>query len=170
MISALIIEKLIKIYDMKPHVEGGYSSLLFEDAGLIPGSVLPNEFQGKDRPYWNGIYYLLTANDRSIFHKIRMTELWNFYLGGPLDIFQISPEGDFQQITLGKDVFNAQKFTHVFPKGYWIGAKPGKGTDFSFVSCITAPGFYFDDWEKASKESLLKLCPQASKTIKLLTD
>ncbi len=170
MTNTSIIEKLIKMYDMKTHLEGGYSSLLFEDRGLIPGGSLSSEFQGKDRPYWNGIYYLLTKEDRSSFHKIRMTELWNFYLGHPLEIFQISPEGDFQQITLGKDVFSGQKFTHVVPKGYWIGAKPAKESDFSFVSCVTAPGFYQDDWEKANRNHLLRLCPTQSHIIELLTE
>jgi len=164
------IEKIIELYNMKQHVEGGYSSLLFEDEDLIPGCVLPDEFEGKDRPYWNGIYYLLSEKDRSVFHRIKMTELWNFYLGDPLDIFQISPEGDFQQFTLGQNIFSSQKLTHVFPKGYWIGAKPTKGSTFSFVSCITSPGFYFDDWEKANRDNLLKICPQRSEIVKLLTD
>ncbi len=165
-----IIEKLIKMYNMKTHLEGGYSSVLFEDAGLIPGGSLPNEFYGKDRPYWNGIYYLLTKKDFSSFHRIRTTELWSFYLGQPLEIFQISPEGAFQQIILGNDIFSVQKFTHIVPKGYWIGAKPARGSDFSFVSCVTAPGFHWDDWEKANRNDLLRICPAQSHIIELLTE
>ena len=167
--TSKMIETLIHKYDLKPHPEGGFGQLLYEDPGVLDQVSLPNEYNGS-RPYWNGIYFLLPEGTRSILHRLRMNELWNFYLGGPLQLFQISPDGEFTTITLGANITAGQEVAHVFPKGHWIGAKPMEGSGFSLVSCITAPGFTFDDWEKGQRELLLKQFPHLEKTILILTD
>ena len=51
-------QDIIKKYDLKPHVEGGYAALMYEDSVLLKEDSLPEEYGG-NRPAWNAIYYLL---------------------------------------------------------------------------------------------------------------
>jgi predicted cupin superfamily sugar epimerase len=167
--ESLLIKDLLKKYSLEPHPEGGFARLLYEDPWKLSPDSLPSEFKSS-RSLWNGIYFLLPGGCKSVFHRITMNELWNFYLGGPLELFQISPEGELKSLILGHDLLSGQEVAYVFPKNHWIAAKPTKNTVFSFVSCITAPGFTFDDWEKGDRNTLLSKYPHLSKEIISLTD
>ena len=64
-----------------PHPEGGYYRQLFgnDETGEKPVST---------------IYYMLTANDMSAFHRLHnMVEIWYFHAGEPLNIYVIEPDG-----------------------------------------------------------------------------
>ncbi len=160
--------EIVLKFKMKPHPEGGYSSLLYEETQKIAKKCLPSEYDG-DRSFWNGIYYLLPVGSKTILHRIRMTELWNFYLGCPLELYDLSPNGEVKRVLLGQDLTNGQELAYVFPKGNWIAARPGSDQmwDFSLVSCVTAPGFTFADWEKGDLNKLKKQYP---KNIELITE
>jgi len=154
--------EIIKYFQLKKHPEGGFSSVLYEDSDFISEECLPDMYS-KKRPYWNAIYYLLTANCPCVFHRIQMSELWNFYLGEPLELFNISPDGVFEKCILGHDILNGQKLAYVFPKNHWIGAKTVQNSSFALVSCVTAPGFTFSDWELGEKQSLCDKFPHLRK-------
>ncbi len=163
------VKDIIQKYDLIPHPEGGYSRLLHQDPDVLDADCLPKGYNGS-RPLWNGIYYLLPEGIVSILHRIRMSELWNFYMGGPLELFDISPSGALKTIILGQNLSSAQDLAYVFPKGHWIAAKPIEGSSFSFVSCITSPGFTFADWEKGNREELSRYYPHLKEVIVMLTE
>lgn len=163
------IQEIIQIYDLKPHLEGGYAQLLHQDPQIIEEGCLPQGIKGS-RPFWNAIYYLLPKGSRCIFHRIKMSELWNFYLGGPLELFDISTSGELKKIILGNDILAGQQLAYVFPKDHWIGAKPVQDFEFSFVSCVTCPGFTFADWEKGDHQKLSNKYPHLQEIISMLTN
>lgn len=61
--------------------------------------------------------------------------MWHFYLGGPLTLVQISPQGEMKKIILGSNVKNDQCLQYVVPAGHWFGAYPNTETEYSFVGC-----------------------------------
>ncbi len=162
------IEELIKLYNLEAHPEGGFAQLLYQDPKIIEEQCLHEGMKGS-RPIWNAIYYLLPRGSRCVFHRIKMSELWNIYLGGPLELFDISPSGELKKTILGHDVAIGHKLAYVFAKNHWIGAKPIRGFEYSFVSCVTCPGFTFEDWEKGNRIELLKMYPSLSELIISLT-
>lgn len=152
------VAKIIKHFQMKPHPEGGFSKLLFEDSEMISEGCLPENYRGA-RPYWNAIYYLLPKGAISIFHKLDMNEMWNYYMGGSLELFDLSFKGELKKVILGKNILNGQELSYVIPKGHWIAAKPSKNSPYCLMSCVTCPGFTFSDWEKGKREHLIRLHP-----------
>ena len=150
--AALIIEQ----YGLHPHPEGGFFAETYRSPGLIPGSALPTEFAG-ERNYSTAIVFLLRENDFSALHRLRQDEVWHFYLGGPLRLVMISPEGRFLETTLGRD--GTEVVQAVVPAGWWFGAKPAGGAGFSFVGCTVAPGFDFADFELAKRPDILAQFP-----------
>jgi len=153
------IADIIKHFQMEPHPEGGFSKLLFEDPEMISQNCLPSNFRSS-RPYWNAIYYLLPKGSVSVFHKLEMNEMWNHYLGGSLELFDLSSTGDLKKVILGKNIYNNEHLSYVIPKGHWIAAKPSKNSSFSLASCVTCPGFTFADWQKGEREHLIRLYPK----------
>lgn len=160
-------EDLKKTYGLSPHPEGGFYRRTYEARGKY--KPLPAPFQG-ERPYSTAIYFLLPQGCKSALHRIASDELWHFYLGGPLSIIQISPDGNCEVITQGSDILNGEKLQHVVPAGYWFGAIPADKTDYSFVGCTVSPGFDFAEFEMGNREALIQEYPQHREWIERLTE
>jgi len=162
------VDQLVKQLELQPHPEGGFFRVTYRDKGVIPHQALPKQFNGS-RSYSTAIYFLLPQGKFSALHRIHADEVWHFYLGGPLTVVQISPSGDVEKIVLGSDIEKGQQLQHVVPAGYWFGAYPNPGTDYSLVGCTVAPGFDFADFEMGSRSELLKQFPQVKEVIEQLT-
>src|SRR3989338_9673532 len=148
------MNELIELYQLQPHPEGGYYRETFRDEAVIEKSALPNRFTG-DRNISTAIYFLIPEGKKSNLHRIKSDEVWHFYLGGPLILIQISPQGKIDKIILGQDIKNGQRVQHVVPAGFWFCAYPNPQTQFSFVGCTVAPGFDFSDFEMGKRNDLL---------------
>ena len=86
-----------------------------------------------------------------------------------MNLYQISPDGIFETIVMGQDIFQNQKLQHIVPAGFWFGAIPWPETEYTLVGCTVSPGFDFSDFELGNRQFLMNLCPQSSEVIKKLT-
>lgn len=151
-------EELIRIYGLKPHPEGGFYRETYRAQATANG-----------RNICTAIYFLLPAGQKSRLHRLKADELWHFYLGGPLTVGQIFPDGSEARVTLGSDPAAGQVQQFLVPAGCWFGAYPEPGTKFSLVGCTVAPGFEFDDFELRGRAALLKDFPASGELITKLT-
>ncbi|XPV75485.1 MAG: cupin domain-containing protein [Desulfovibrio sp.] len=148
------VEQLVLQYEMAEHPEGGFYKETYRAGVSVAAEALPESFTGS-RNISTAIYYLLPEGAMSHLHRIASDEAWHFYLGGPLEIVEISPQGKLTKTILGQDVLNGQYVQHVVPAGSWFGARPVVGTKYSFVGCTVAPGFDFAEFEMAEREVLV---------------
>src|SRR5881296_3029740 len=74
------------------HPEGGYYRETYRASLSIPREALPPQFTGP-RLVSTAIYFLIAGDNFSAFHRLRSDELWHFYVGGPLAVHVIEPEG-----------------------------------------------------------------------------
>ena len=164
----LSVEDLIAFYNLKPHVEGGWYAETYRSAGIILQAALPGVFSGPRR-YSTLIMYLLRPGDKSALHRLHQDEIWHFYLGGPLELVHISPQGVLTRVRLGQDVLGGEAAAYVVPAGDWFGARPCPGADFCLLGCTVAPGFDFADFEAADGKELEKVFPDLAEVIREFT-
>ncbi len=164
----LTVEQLIRIHDLKPHPEGGYFRETYRSDEGIPGNCLPPRYGG-NRNYSTAIYYLLAYGSISKLHRIASDEVWHFYLGGPLTVVELKPDGPADRIILGPEVDHGQRLQHVVKAGTWIGAYPNPGSGYCLVGCTVAPGFDFADFQSACRQELLERYPLEQEIILKLT-
>jgi predicted cupin superfamily sugar epimerase len=163
MISA---EELIARFDLQKHPEGGYFKESYRSEEIISQEALPSRYKG-DRSFSTSIYFLLPSGTVSRLHRIASDEVWHFYLGGPLELLQLSTDGKMEKVILGQDLVSGQKVQHAVPAGYWFGARPAAGSAYSFVGCTVAPGFDFGDFELANPDELCRSFPALKQDILL---
>ena len=161
------VAELISLYRLQPHPEGGFFNETYRSIGVYKGLLAP--FKG-ERSYSTAIVFLIPKNVTSALHRIASDEVWHFYLGGPLTLIQITPQGQVETITLGADVLKGQLLQHVVPAGHWFGACSVDGSDYSFVGCTVSPGFDFADFEMGKREDLLRMFPGAKNFIERFTE
>ncbi|GAB5408161.1 MAG: hypothetical protein BalsKO_05260 [Balneolaceae bacterium] len=97
------IKELVTKLDLKEHVEGGFYKETYRSNGIIKKGSTPEEFNG-DRNYSTGIFFLLTSDTFSAFHRIKQDEMWHFYEGSPLTIHMIDGNGVYTFQRLGLDL------------------------------------------------------------------
>jgi hypothetical protein len=132
-----------------PHPEGGYFRQIFgnDDTGDKAVST---------------IYYMLTANDMSAFHRLHnMTEIWYFHAGDPLNIYVIDPGGTLTVHNLSPE----REMQVVIHPEQWFAAEIPSKRGFCLVGCAVGPAFRFEDFELARKDELRKMYPQHSTLI-----
>lgn len=162
------VAALIRHYGLHPHPEGGYYAETYRSTGSIPASALPAAFAG-ERSYATAIVFLLEAGDMSCLHRIRQDEGWHFYLGDPLRLVMISPEGVFSEVRLGQDILNGEHVQYTVPAGYWFGSTPAHGSTYCLVGCTVSPGFDFADFEMGTTDQLSRLFPHLEEVIRDFT-
>jgi predicted cupin superfamily sugar epimerase len=95
--------------------------------------------------------------------------MFHFYLGNPVTMLQLHPDGSNEIITLGHDIFDEQEVQVLVPKGTWQGAFIQPGGKFSLMGCSVAPGFDEADFEIGDRETLLAKYPDMQEIILRLT-
>ena len=93
------------------------------------------------------IYFLLTAEEYSHWHRVDATEVWHWYAGAPL-VLTISENGhDAQSFHLGQEIASGQRPQLVVPPNAWQTAET-LGI-YTLVGCTVSPAFEFEGFELA---------------------
>jgi len=161
------IQQIVKKLQLLPHPEGGFYRETYRIAEEIT-----IKFNEKASPVKRNIstciYFMLTSDSFSAFHRIKQDEIWHFYRGSALKLYMISPAGELSVVKIGNDILNDEIPQFVVPAGYWFAAEVAENNAFSLVGCTVAPGFDFSDFELADKKSLCVSFPNHESIISKL--
>ncbi len=154
------IKTLLKL---EPHrIEGGFYRRTYVSAH---GVGMPRG----NRPMSTAIYYLLEAGSFSEMHVLASDEIFHFYLGDPVEMLQLLPDGSSALFTLGQDLSAKQQVQLVAPAGVWQGTRLIGDGKVALLGCTVTPGFDFADYRSASYAELAEKWPHEAAKIKSLT-
>ncbi len=161
-------EEVIALLKLQPHpVEGGFFRETYRSEAELPHAVLP--WNAGPRSAATAIYYLLTPNTVSALHRLPTDEVFHFYLGDPVQMLQLSPEGDSQLLVLGTDLQAGQLPQTVVAGGIWQGSYLLPGGKFALLGATMAPGFDYEDYLSGDRDELTRLWPEHEELIRKLT-
>jgi predicted cupin superfamily sugar epimerase len=156
-------EEIIESLKLKPHpVEGGYFRETYR-------STSTHERHGSVRSVSTAIYYLLNPKTVSALHRLPGDEIFHFYLGDPVQMLQLWPDGSTRTLTLGTDLNAGHVPQLVVPGGVWQGSVLAEGGTVALLGCTMAPGFDYVDYEAGERQELIAKFPSESAMIERLT-
>ena len=158
----------IERLQLEAHPEGGYFRQTYKAELILPKTALPAAFSGA-RAASTAIYFLLEGTNFSAFHRLQSDEMWHFYAGQPLLVHVIAADGSYSSILLGSDPDKGQILQAVVKAGCWFAPHVADWKSYALVGCTVAPGFDFNDFEKGTREELVKKYPQHEEIITKLT-
>lgn len=164
-------QQIIDHLGLEPlHEEGGLFIQSYCSPETISREHLPERYQG-DKPFGTAIYYLLTAetNSFSALHKLPTDEMYHFYLGDPVELLQLHPDGTSRLVILGQDLLAGQKLQHLVPHGVWQGSHLIPGGYFALLGTTMAPGYTPEDYVGGNVENLITQYPDQAELIRQLT-
>ena len=165
----LTAERLKEILRLEPHPrEGGWFRQTYMSAERIPQGVLPVRYRG-ERAAATAIYYLLTPTTFSEMHRLASDEVFHFYLGDPVEMLQLTPDGEGEVVRLGTDIEGGMKPQLLVPQGVWQGSRLIAGGEVALLGCTVSPGFDYADYEQGRRDLLAAEYPKFAEMIRELT-
>jgi uncharacterized protein len=135
--TCMSARQLVESLGLTPHPEGGWYREIHRsrqrvETGRGPRSALTT------------IQYLLEREQSSRWHVVESDEVWHFYAGAPLDLFEYDPATRCLVRHVLGGVGEANESVAVIAAGFWQAAR-SRG-DYSLVGCTVGPGFEFEDF------------------------
>ena len=162
--TELSAEEIVRLLKLEPHIESGQfvqtycSSLHLSLAG----------YEGT-RAASTAIYYLFTPSGFSILHRVASDEIFHFYLGDPLEMLLLHPDGSSQLLELSARLLEDGRPQIVVPAGVWQGTRLKAGGVMALSGATVAPGFEYTDYEEGVRGVLLEEYPLERERIVALT-
>ena len=154
----------IEQLELLSHPEGGYYKEIFRSKDEIMTSV--GKHNNANRSLYTSIYFLLTSNNFSSWHKIKSDELWHWHAGTSLTLFVIHTTGKLEEIQIGDHIEKGEKLQVLVEAGCWFASVVNSKNNYSLVGCTVIPGFSFEDFELANANKLTLLYPKHEEIIK----
>lgn len=159
-------EQVIRTLQLEKHpMEGGYFLETYRSKEIVT-----DKLRG-ERSYSTAIYYMLTGEPGifSEMHRLNIDEVFHFYLGDPVEMLFLYPDGSGKQVILGAGLENGMRPQVVVPAGVWQGARMLPGGKFALMGTTVAPGFEYTDYLSGGQKELVDLYPQFNDLITTLT-
>jgi predicted cupin superfamily sugar epimerase len=159
--TAAEIKEMLRL---QPHpIEGGHFRQTYVSAETV-------ELARGVRAAGTAIYYLLEEDAFSEMHMLASDEIFHFYLGDPVEMLQLYPDGRRSALfTLGPDLEKGQTVQLVVPAGVWQGTRLVDGGKVALLGCTVSPGFDYADYRSGSYAELAEKWPDREEWIRDLT-
>jgi predicted cupin superfamily sugar epimerase len=156
-------DEIKQLLHLKPHpVEGGSFRRTYTSGGNV-------ELARGVRPMGTAIYYLLEPGTFSEMHMLDSDEIFHFYLGDPVEMLQLHPDGHSEIHILGQSLAADQFVQLVVPAGVWQGTRLIGNGKVALLGCTVTPGFDFADYRSGSNAELAAHWPAEAERIRALT-
>lgn len=152
-------QDVIRLLDMVP---------LGEEGGMVK-ETWRSRLKQDGQASGSAIYYLLTENSFSHLHRLRGEEVYHFYMGDPVELCELKPDGGMQITVLGTDLINGEMPQHVVASGVWQGSCLKEGGKWALLGTTMCPGYSEEEYEHGDKKMLLETYPEAAAYIEKLT-
>lgn len=151
------------LLNLEPHPrEGGWFRQTYK-------SALPVDAPQGLRAANTAIYYLLEPGTFSEMHVLDSDEIFHFYLGDPVEMLQLFPDGEAKVIRLGHDLAHGEQVQVTVPGGVWQGTRLMGDGKVALLGCTVTPGFEYADYRGGTYAELAAQWPGQAERIRALT-
>jgi uncharacterized protein len=160
-------EEVKKLLNLEPHPrEGGWFRRTWQSSEIL--STLPARYPSPRRTS-TAIFYLLEPNTFSEMHLLQSDEIFHFYLGDPVQMLQLHPDGHGETLFIGPDLLAGHRPQIVVPRGVWQGTRLVPGGSWALLGCTVSPGFEYEDYTSGDRATLSARWPTFAALIAQLT-
>jgi len=159
--SGMSAKQVIEALHLEPHPTCGYVAETYRAHDRIAAGGLTGAF-ADGRPLGSALYFLVTP-DRSVrLHRIRNDQLYHRYLGDPLEVLALYPDGTHAVHSVGTDVMAGERVQLFLPGGTFHTARLREGGSWFLGASTEWPGVEPSDVEIGNAEELADRFPSAA--------
>ena len=134
------------------------------DLQEIPRQALPNTYDSA-RPFGSVLYFLVTREANIHVHRIRFDQMYHHYLGDPLEVRLLCPDGSGHIATVDPDLRIGMRPQLFIPGGTFHVARLKPGSSYALIGTTEWPGVEPSDVGLGSREELIEAYPELREEI-----
>jgi predicted cupin superfamily sugar epimerase len=168
-VGLITADRIKSLLGLEPlPLEGGYYAESYRSAHIIPAETT-SAGSTSPRSLATAIYYLLTPDTFSALHRLPADEVYHFYLGDPVEMLRLRPDGSSDVSRLGSNILSGMQLQMIVPAGVWQGSRLVEGGTFALLGTTMSPGFDPADYEAGDRDRLVERYPDRRRLIEALT-
>ena len=153
---------------LERHPTCGFVVETYRSPLRIPTLALPEPYES-GRPYASVLYFLVTPDARMVMHRIRSDQLYHHYLGDPLEVLLLYPDGTGEVVTVGSDLGAGQRPQLLLPGGTFHTSRLSPDAGYALLASTEWPGVEPPDVEHGDAEALMDAYPEFRDEIRAFT-
>lgn len=165
-------ERIIGLLGLKPHPTCGFVAETYRATERIPDEALPTLYAGS-RPFASVLYFMVTADTHIRLHRIRSDQMYHHYMGEPLEVLLLYPDGTGVIKLVGDDLEVGMRPQLLIPGGTFHASrlhKESAATAFALLGTTEWPGFESSDLELGEPGKLIAAYPSFRRAIEEFTN
>ena len=154
---------------LEPHPTCGFVAETYRSPLKIPSEALPEAYEG-DRPYGSALYFLVSPDAQIVMHRIRSDQLYHHYMGDPLEVLLLYPDGTGAVAAVGSDLAGGERPQLFVPGGtFHTSHLPPGDSGYALLASTEWPGVQPPDVEHGNIEELIAAFPEMNAQIRAFT-
>jgi predicted cupin superfamily sugar epimerase len=128
----LTAARLMDLLSLQPHPTCGFVHETYHSPLRAPAAALPPGYGGP-RPLGGALCFLVTPQAPVRLHRIRSDQMYHHYLGDPLDVLLLYPDGRGEVRVVGPDLTAGMRPFVLVPGGAFHAARLPRGGDYALL-------------------------------------
>jgi uncharacterized protein len=147
-------KQIIEMLGLKPHPTCGFVAETYRSLQHIPPEALPAAYEGS-RPFGSVLYFMVTPEAQIRLHRIRSDQMYHHYLGEPLEVLLLYPDGTGAIAVIGSDLTAGMRPQLFIPGGTFHISRLRAGSAFALLGTTEWPAFESPDLELGDPDKLI---------------
>ena len=161
-------EEIKAMLGLEPHPTCGFVAETYRSPLKIPAGALPHAYES-ERPYASALYFLVSPEAQIVMHRIRSDQLYHHYLGDPLEVLMLFPDGTGAVAAVGSDLAAGERPQLFIPGGTFHTSRLASEASFALLASTEWPGVEPPDVEQGDIEKLIMAYPDFREQIRAFT-
>jgi uncharacterized protein len=162
------VDEIKKVLGLEPHPTCGFTALSYLSPHRIANEALPAGYRGT-HTLGLALYFLVTPEQPTRLHRIRSDQIYHHYLGDPLEVLMLLPDGKGAVATVGGDLAAEMRPQLLIPGGTWHISRVRAGGSYALLGTTEWPSFDPTDLEIGDAPALMRAYPDVRAEIAAFT-
>jgi uncharacterized protein len=159
-------EAIITLLQLTRHPTCGFVNETYRSQQRVPSAEV---LQGS-RPLGSVLYFLVTPEAHIVMHRIKSHQMYHHYLGDPLEVLLLYPDGNGARITVGPDLRRGMRPQVMIPAGTFHTSRVAAGGHYALLGTSEWGGVEPGDVEMGKVDELMKRYPSFRQVIQSFTE
>jgi uncharacterized protein len=151
-------KQIIEVLGLTAHPTCGFVAETYRSRQHIPQQALPAAYDGS-RSFASVLYFMVTPDAQIRLHRIRSDQMYHYYLGEPLEVLLLYPDGTGEITVMGSDPTAGMRPQLLIPGGTFHISRLRAGSAFALLGTTEWPGFEPSDLELGDPDKLMAEYP-----------
>jgi uncharacterized protein len=163
---SLTADQIKQMLGLQKHPTCGFVAETYSAVIQVPANSLPAAFGSSARPVGSALYFLVTPDAHMVMHRVLSDQQYHHYLGDPLEVLTLYPDGSGAVTVVGSDLAAGQRPLLFIPGSTFHVSRLLPGGSYALLSAAAWPAVEPADFKEGDRDALVAAFPDFAQQIR----